>query len=271
MTDPILVFDSGIGGLSVLSEIRKQLPQQDFIYLFDNARLPYGELEEADLKNGAIRLIVDLVEKHRAKMAVIACNTASTIILPELRECLSIPVVGVVPAIKPASEQTQTQHIAVIATPATIKRDYTKNLIDTFASNCKVELLASSELVRLAEQKLSGGEILQSEVRKIVKPIVNTNVDTLVLGCTHFPLLKEELNLALNKRVKLLDSGTAIAKRIMQLLNIDSCRESLSERTGTASRVNIIGVHTTDSIDAGLDASLRHNGFTKIEPYKKAR
>ena len=261
MANPILVFDSGIGGLSVLEEIRNQLPNHDYVYLFDNARLPYGELEEQKLKEEAVKLINETVTKMKAVMVVVACNTASTVILPSLRAALTIPVVGVVPAIKPASEQTITKHIALLATPATVKREYTRELIASFAKECHVELIASSKLVQIAEAKVKGEKLNQTEIDQIVKPFVNKNIDTLVLGCTHFPLLKEELTKALGSEVKLLDSGVAIANRVVDLLQQDK-KHSIAKSQG-----KIIGIHTTSCINQELSNSLISIGFTEIRAY----
>lgn len=262
MTNPILVFDSGVGGLSILEEIRKQLPDHDYVYLFDNARLPYGELEEQMLKKGAIELISRVVEKTNATMIVVACNTASTLILPSLRAALSIPVVGVVPAIKPASEQTKTKHIALLATPATILRAYTKELITSFAKGCQVELIASSRLVQIAESKLKGEKVDQNQIAEIVEPIVNKNIDTLVLGCTHFPLLRKELTKILGNKVQLLDSGVAIANRVTCLL-----KNCLLEKT-LESTAKIIGIYTSKSINTNLKKALLSQGFDEVIPYQ---
>ncbi len=262
MTKPILVFDSGIGGLSVLEDIRNQLPAHDYVYLFDNKRLPYGELEETELKQGAVKLITETAKKTNAILVVVACNTASTVILPSLRAALSIPVVGVVPAIKPASAKTRTKHIALLATPATVTREYTQALISSFAKECHVDLIASSKLVQIAEDKLRCKKIDQTEIDKIVKPIINKNIDTLVLGCTHFPLLKEELTKSLGDEVELLDSGVAIANRVVYLLNDHENTET------TTSDGTIIGIHTTRCLNHELANSLFRKGFTRIIPHQ---
>ncbi len=255
---PILVFDSGVGGLSVLEEVRKSLPYHDFVYLFDNARLPYGELDEQTLSEGAVELITKTVEQRKPVMVIIACNTASTLILPELRKRVSIPVVGVVPAIKPASKQTKTKNIALLATPATIDRPYTKALITAYANECTVKLLSSSKLVQMAELKLCGQSINLNELYQIVKPIINTDIDILVLGCTHFPLLKEELTEVLGNKIKLLDSGEAIANRVAFLLKADDAKSNIQGKS------YITGIHTTDSITDSLKRSLQQKGFTDI-------
>ena len=262
MTNPILVFDSGIGGISVLEEIRKQLPDHDYVYLFDNARLPYGELEEQELKSGAIKLITETAKQYDAILVVVACNTASTVILPKLRSELSIPIVGVVPAIKPASEQTRTKHIALLATPATVTREYTKSLINSYAKECSVDLIASSQLVQAAEAKLRNEPVSQNQIDEIVKPIVDKNIDTLVLGCTHFPLLKEELSKSLGNEVKLLDSGKAIANRVAYLLQHNEMKQV------SQSKSMITGIYTSHGINEALRETLISKGFNELKHYK---
>lgn len=193
LTGTILVFDSGIGGLSVLSEIRQQLPQWHYHYLFDNARLPYGNLGEQELIDGCVHLISKQVEHIKADMVVVACNTASTLVLPALRRTLSIPVVGVVPAIKPAAALSTKKRIGLLATPGTVKRDYTQELIQQFAIDCHVELFGSAELVMMAEQYIADGQLDHQALAQVLAPISKADIDVLVLGCTHFPMIAAQI------------------------------------------------------------------------------
>jgi len=255
LSHTILVFDSGIGGLSVLQEIRQLLPGQHYHYLFDNARLPYGELGEAELIRGCVALIEPMVKQLNADIVVIACNTASTLVLPALRHCLSIPVVGVVPAIKPAAQLSQRHHIGLLATPGTVKREYTHELIRKFAGDCRVELFGSSELVMLAEQKMAGIPVSQSQLQKLLVPIAESALDVLVLGCTHFPMLKTELAQALGHGIALLDSGEAIARRVKELLPADM---------DTTEQETVAAYYTTATISDGLKQNLQQLGFTSV-------
>lgn len=216
----ILVFDSGVGGLSVLQEIRSRLPDCHYLYAFDNACFPYGKLTEPQLVDRCVRVIAAVMARHAVDLVVIACNTASTAVLPVLRERFRLPVVGVVPAIKPAAQLTRSGVIGVLATPGTVQRAYTHNLIAQYASHLQVELLGSCELVYLAEQKLRGESLPPGVLAGIVGPLLERAplIDTLVLGCTHFPLLKEELQLIVGEAIRLLDSGAAIARRVASLL-----------------------------------------------------
>lgn len=251
----VLIFDSGVGGLSVFDEIQAVLPQVDYYYLFDNAAYPYGELEQAVLINRATKLIKYFVEWHQIDLVVIACNTASTILLPTLREVLSIPVVGVVPAIKPASHLAN-KAIGLIATPATVTRPYIKDLIRDFAKNKSVELLGSTRLVEMAENKLRSETVDLKELNDILAPLKG-KIDVAVLGCTHFPLLKEEISIVLGSAVILVDSGEAIARRVKQVLKFtvnntnDGKREIYSSATPYKKRA--------------LEQSLVERGFNALQ------
>lgn len=215
----VLIFDSGVGGISVYQEIQKLLPQLDYLYIFDNEAYPYGELEHETLIKRVRCLVTKLVAEYQIDLVVIACNTASTIVLPTLRQSLSIPVVGVVPAIKPASNLA-SKAVGLIATPATVTRQYTKELIRDFAQSKTVEMLGSTRLVDIAEEKLRGMPVSLSELQKILSSLAD-NIDVAVLGCTHFPLIRDEIQAALGEHVILIDSGEAIARRVQDLLKID--------------------------------------------------
>lgn len=215
----ILLFDSGMGGLSIYQEVRNTLPEHRYDYVFDNAYFPYGEQPEHVVTARCCLLIEHLVTERQIDLVVIACNTASTIALPALRERLSIPVVGVVPAIKPAATLTRNGHIALLATPATVQRPYTSRLIAQFANHCQVSKLGVTDLVVQAERKMAGYAVDEHAIHQALQPLLTqpTLPDTLVLGCTHFPLLKEEIY-RLMPGVRLVDSGAAIAKRVAVLL-----------------------------------------------------
>ncbi|GIU34310.1 glutamate racemase [Shewanella schlegeliana] len=267
MFGPILIFDSGIGGLSIFDEIRKVLPDQDCCYLFDNARLPYGELEESVLIEGCVELICEQAQRIAAELVIVACNSASTLVLPSLRSQLSIPVVGVVPAIKPAAKVSQARHIGLLATPGTIKRSYTLELIEQFADGCKVELFGSSELVMLAEAKLAGDKLDLKLLESQLRPIKESQLDTLVLGCTHFPILAQEMQQVLGHGVKLLDSGVAIAQRVAYLLNEISLERGQNRgdvRADKNKEKSLTAIYTTEDISAGLTTRLAEKGFTTI-------
>lgn len=219
-TARVLVFDSGVGGLSILQEIRQQYPDCLYFYASDNAAFPYGIKSEHELVERVDHVVHQLQDMTQADIIVIACNTASTVALPRIRERFSQPIIGVVPAIKPAAMISQSKVIGLLATPGTIERDYTQQLIDTFASDCHIVPVGSSELVILAEKKLRGELIAPEQLQHIVEPLAqHSEMDTLVLACTHFPLLKDELRTALPHIHHWVDSGEAIARRVGYWLN----------------------------------------------------
>ncbi|MEJ2766425.1 glutamate racemase [Photobacterium sp. MCCC 1A19761] len=213
----VLIFDSGVGGLSVYQEIYTQLPSLQYIYAFDDAGFPYGELPETVLIKRTRHIVSLLVERHHIDLVVIACNTASTVVLPTLRAELTIPVVGVVPAIKPAALMSKQKAVGLLATPATVEREYTHQLIAQFASDCDVYRIGSTRLVEMAEEKLRGKSVSLDELAGILTPWQG-KVDSIVLGCTHFPLIKAEIAQAFGTPVNIVDSGLAIANRVKSLL-----------------------------------------------------
>lgn len=224
----ILVFDSGVGGLSVYKEIHKLLPNHNYIYAFDNEAYPYGELDQQVLIERVQKIVASFIDSHAIDIVVIACNTASTIVLPNLRANNIIPIVGVVPAIKPAS-LLANKAVGLIATPATITRQYTHDLIKSFSSDKHVELLGSTKLVDMAEEKLRGEHVDLDELAQILNPMINL-VDVAVLGCTHFPLIKEEIQSVMGNDVMLVDSGSAIANRVQSLLEVKNVAKESGKR-----------------------------------------
>lgn len=216
----VLVFDSGVGGLSVYDEVRHLLPDLHYLYAFDNEGFPYGEKSEDFIVERVVAVVTAITQRFPIALVIIACNSASTISLPALRERFEFPVVGVVPAIKPAARLTRNGVVGLLATRGTVKRPYTHELVAQFARDCKIEMLGSAELVELAEAKLHGEDVELADVRRAVQPWLRMKEppDTVVLGCTHFPLLRDELQLVLPEGTRLVDSGAAIARRTVWLL-----------------------------------------------------
>ena len=213
---PLLFFDSGVGGLSVLGPTRALLPHAPIVYVADSAAFPYGTRSEAEIAARVPALLGRLTERFHPRLAVIACNTASTIALDHVRAALDIPVVGTVPAIRPAAEQSRTRVIGVLGTPATVRQPYVDDLAERFASDCIVLRHGSAELVALAEAKLAGEAIDPAAIAAAVAPLIGQDMDVVVLACTHFPLLAEELAAAL-PGVAQVDGGPGIARRIAHL------------------------------------------------------
>ena len=217
---PILFFDSGVGGLSVLEPTLKLLPNAPILYAADSAGFPYGKRSEAEIASRVPALLGRLVERFHPRLAVIGCNTASTIALEHVRSALDLPVVGTVPAIKPAAEMSKTRVIGVLGTEATVRQPYVDDLAARFASDCTIIRHGSPELVELAEARLAGEDLDVEAVRSAARPMFDADhgdrIDTVVLACTHFPLVQDELKLAF-PHVSFVDGGPGIARRIAWL------------------------------------------------------
>ena len=217
---PLLFFDSGVGGLSVLGPTRALLPNAPIVYAADSAGFPYGGRTEAEIASRVPALLGRLVERFQPRLAVIACNTASTIALEHVRSALDLPVVGTVPAIKPAAEMSKSRVIGVLGTEATVRQPYVDDLAEKFASDCTIIRHGSPELVELAEAKLAGQtvtvEAVHAATQRMFSAPSGDRVDTVVLACTHFPLLADELRQAFPD-VAYVDGGPGIARRIAWL------------------------------------------------------
>lgn len=218
MTHSVLFFDSGVGGLSVLEQVHQRCSPFNLRYVMDDAAFPYGTKTDEALSQRVLQVCQQAVQQFSPDLLVIACNTASTLTLPLLRQCLTIPVIGVVPAIKPAAQQTLSGHIGLLATPATVERLYIEDLIQDFAGHCTVSRLGSRELVEWAEQLLRDG-IINPALRSHLQPWFDSNpkMSHVVLGCTHFPLLKPHFE-TLWPHIHWIDSGEAIARRVSELM-----------------------------------------------------
>ncbi|MBB3980565.1 glutamate racemase [Sphingobium fontiphilum] len=218
---PLLFFDSGVGGLSILAPARLALPHAPIVYAADSAGFPYGTRSEAEIAARVPALLGRLVERYRPRLAVIACNTASTIALSHVRAALDIPVVGTVPAIKPAALQSQSRVIGVLGTDATVRQPYVDRLAAEFGADCTVLRHGSAALVQLAEAKLRGEPLDPAIARDALAGLLDQSggdrMDTVVLACTHFPLVEAELAAAAPHPLRFLHGGEGIARRIAYL------------------------------------------------------
>lgn len=221
----ILVFDSGLGGLTVLREIVKARPDAHYVYVADDAFFPYGHHGEDEIVARVVPLIGELIARHAPDLVVIACNTASTLVMSHLRERYKVPFVGTVPAIKPACARSRTRRVSVLGTRGTVKREYTRALIRDFAQGCDVTLVGSGELASLAEAALSGIEVGDAAISAELAPCFvadrddpQARTDTVVLACTHYPLLMDRLVALAPWQVDWIDPAPAIARRVVDLL-----------------------------------------------------
>lgn len=282
----ILFFDSGLGGLSVFSEVYKLNPQCAFYYMFDHECFPYGNKSENFLKERVASLFERAIGMLQPDMVVVACNTASTIVLPCLREKFSLPIVGVVPAIKPAARLSKKKIIGLLATPGTVARAYTEFLINEFAYDCKVLRLGTEELVRLAENYMLNSEgdpnsiaattsrfpkPLMDALAKILQPFTSLPIamqpDVVVLGCTHFPLLRSQIHRCLGGDVALVDSGSAIAHRVQQLLlQISADRLKALALAEEQNQLNVSDISTNNEAQASLEQNTAtQESFSQVQ------
>jgi glutamate racemase len=224
MTAPptMLVFDSGLGGLTVFRETAKARPDANYIYVADDALFPYGQIAEPALIEHVVALIGGLIEAHCPDLIVIACNTASTLVLPQLRLRYTVPFVGTVPAIKPACAGSVSKRVSVLGTEATVSREYTRALIRDFAQGCEVTLVGSAKLAALVEAELRGEPVVDADIAREIAPCFvdsgGQRTDTVVLACTHYPLLLSRLERLAPWPVSWIDPAPAIARRVVELV-----------------------------------------------------
>jgi glutamate racemase len=218
----ILVFDSGLGGLTVLRALMRQRPDADFLYAADDLGFPYGPRAESEVVALVMAAMDQLIGSDQPDCVVIACNTASTLVLPHLRAKWPIPFVGTVPAIKPAAEFSASRMISILATPGTVSRDYTRDLVDKFAGHCDVTLVGAKKLANLAEAFMHGAALVDAEVAAEIAPCFVANgdrrTDCVVLACTHYPLLREKFVKLAPWPVHWIDPAPAIARRADHVL-----------------------------------------------------
>ncbi|BCH33562.1 glutamate racemase [Mesorhizobium sp. L-8-10] len=223
---PVLMFDSGIGGLTVLREARVLMPGRRFVYVADDAAFPYGRWDEPALKARILDLFGTLLDRYDPEISVIPCNTASTLVIDALREVFPGRLfVGTVPAIKPAAERTRSGLVSVLATPGTVKRQYTRDLIAQWASKCHVRLVGSDKLAGLAEVYMREGfvdeEVIRSEIAPCFIEQEGRRTDIVVLACTHYPFLVNRMRKTAPWPVDWLDPAEAIARRALSLIDTD--------------------------------------------------
>ena len=261
---PLLFFDSGVGGLSVLGPTRTLLPTAPIVYVADSAGFPYGKRREAEIASRVPALLGRLVERFRPRLAVIACNTASTIALDHARAALNLPIVGTVPAIKPAAEMSKTRVIGVLGTQATVRQPYVDDLAAKFAADCIIIRHGSPELVELAEAKLAGEDVSMAAVKAAAQPMFDapngTRIDTVVLACTHFPLLDDELRAAF-PNVAYVDGGRGIARRIAFLTR---------GQDWPSSQAKDVAVFTGPGPSPALLQAIAAYGLNRVESFDQA-
>jgi glutamate racemase len=258
----IIVFDSGLGGLTVYREVVAALPHARNLYVADDAFFPYGGRDEGALIARVLELMGGLIAAHRPDLVVIACNTASTLVLPHLRARFEVPFIGTVPAIKPACAASVSKRVSVLGTQATIAREYTRALIRDFANGADITLVGSGELAALAEAKLRGEAVDDAAIAAELRPCFidagGRRTDTVVLACTHYPLLLDRLTSLAPWPVQFIDPAPAIARRALELIGTPP-------GTAAGERARIVFTSGRPASPA-LTASLAGFGLGEVAP-----
>lgn len=245
---PIGVFDSGIGGLTVVKALRDLLPNENIFYLGDTARVPYGPKSPETVQRYAVELAGILTQKD-AKALVVACNTVSSVALPLLTKKFSAPVIGVIePGARAALQATRNRHIGVIGTRATIRSGAYEKALRAADDNVRVSSRACPLLVPLIEEGLLNDEVTDQMIMRYLEPMLADGIDTLVLGCTHYPLLKNAIARALKRQIKLVDSAKNCARAVEEILDRQSLRAASSNR-------GVLHVALTDAADNFLNVA----------------
>ncbi len=248
----ILVFDSGLGGLTVFREVVKARPDADYVYVADDAFFPYGRHGEQQLTARVVPLMEELIAAHAPDLVVIACNTASTLVLPHLRARFAVPFVGTVPAIKPACTASRSRLVSVLGTEATVRREYTRALIRDFGQGCDVTLVGAADLATLAEAALHDKAVEDRAIAREIVPCFvaagGRRTDTVVLACTHFPLLLDRLRHIAPWPVDWVDPAPAIARRVTGLVGAPP----LGAISGTARAIFTSGLVPAAALAAAL-------------------
>lgn len=215
--NPIGIFDSGVGGLSIAEQVKKEFPHENIIYVADQAYMPYGAKTPNEIQERAWKIVSFMIE-NRVKAVIVACNTATIMAIDALRRDFELPIIGTVPVVKTIAENTKTNNIAIFATPLTSKSTYLQELIEKFAKGKTVFMIGESHL----EDLIENGETDSSEIQRILEeqltPLIAENVDVIALGCTHYPFIKSAIESVVGKKIGVFDSGGAIARRLRVVL-----------------------------------------------------
>lgn len=226
--NPIGLFDSGIGGTSIWKEVNALLPNEDTIYLADSKNAPYGKKTKQEIIDLCFKN-VDFLLSQNCKLIVVACNTATTNAIKEMREKYDIPFIGIEPAIKPAANQSETQKIGILATKGTLNSELFNRQVENF-SNVKILEQVGHGLVELIESGKIDSEEMRNLLKNYLRPMIAENIDYLVLGCSHYPYLIPEIKKIIPNHIKIIDSGEAVAKQTRIILEKNNLLNSSTEK-----------------------------------------
>lgn len=222
---PIGIFDSGVGGLTILLEVKKLLPYENFIFVADQGNVPYGGKTKEQLQTYADKIVAFLIQKD-AKAVIVACNTSTVYTIDFLRKKYKIPIIGTVPVIKTLAKITKTRKTAVFSTPATAKSPYLQKLINKFANGATVYRVGGTGLEELIETGNLDNKKIDKILHKSLKPLLKKRVDAIALGCTHYPFLRDQIQKIVGKNVQIVDSGGAVARRVKEILTKNRTRSN---------------------------------------------
>jgi glutamate racemase len=243
---PVGVFDSGIGGLTVVKALRDLLPREEIFYIGDTARLPYGSKSASTVERYSFE-IAQMLLAENSKVIVVACNTASAVALPRLQEKLNVPVIGVIePGAAAAANATKNGHIGVIGTRATIKSRAYEIALRRIGNDLQIIPQACPLLVPLIEEGWLRDDVTDRTIARYLAPLMDSGIDTLVLGCTHYPLLRDAFARFLGLKVTLVDSAQNCARAVAELLE-------KNQIASTSAAIGKLTVALTDKPDAFLD------------------
>lgn len=263
-SSPIGVFDSGVGGLTILSEVQKLLPKESFIYVADQAYAPYGKKTKIQVKTRALT-IAEFLKSKNCKLIIIACNTATITSIDFLRNKISIPIVGVVPVIKTAAKISKTKNVTLYATPSTVKSAYTNRLIKKFAQGIIVHKNGTTGLERIIERGETDSLKIKHILKKSLSTISKQRIDVIILGCTHYPFIKTRIKKIVGNNIKIIDSGEAVARHVKRVLK--------NEKLLSKEKVEDLYYTTKDNV-AFVNAVKKLTGkkiSAKKYPYDSAR
>ncbi len=216
---PIGIFDSGVGGLSILRTVVEELPNENIVYFADSKHCPYGDKSQKEIQSLAYSIVQFLLERHHIKLMLVACNTATVAGIQYLRQCFpQIPFVGVVPVIKPACQLSAKKRIGCLATEVTVKSQAQATLIKDFADDTTVYNIACIGLVDLIEQGMLASDHTIKILKQYLQPLIEKDIDVLALGCTHYPFLRTEIEKLIPPDIEILDSGKPVAKQVRRIL-----------------------------------------------------
>ncbi len=242
--NPIGIFDSGVGGLSILASVKALLPKESFVYFADQKNNPYGGRSVSEIKRLSSKVVSFLIKK-KVKLVIIACNTVSVNAIEDLRSKFDVPIIAVVPVVKTIAQKSKTKKAAVFATPATAKSKYLKDLINNFSNGTKIYTIGTSKLEHLVEEGIITGPEVEKAIENSLLPLIKKKVDSIALGCTHYPFLTSEIEKIVGSKAAIYDSGGAIARRTEHVLsheNIEASKKGADYyyTTGEESKFKII-------------------------------